>query len=280
MLYLFRLLRNNLYPVTYIILFVFSFIQVLRFNVFQQSFYFNTSNQILNSAARLESNVTTWLNLRDVNQRLAAENMKLRNGLFNEMVFADTAVAYKTDSSGQKRYSYVVCRVIKSSTNMRNNFITIDKGSTSGIRKGMAVISPSGIAGFVFDVTDNFALVLSVLNSQFTATPMIPELNIREGSVTWDGHDPLVAQLNNINKFEKLKPGMDIITSNYSVKFPPGIPIGKIKSVKKLSSSSFYDIDINLATDFRKLAFLYVVKDNYQSQTDTLNSREVIRGIK
>ncbi len=274
MFYLFRLLRNNLFPITFIVLFGISVLQVVQFNLYQESFYFNTSNVVLNSAARMQSSVTSYFGLKEVNQALAEENLRLKNGAKTNLVVVDTSHQTLKDSHGVKRYSYIVCGVIKSGTTRRNNFITIDKGSLSGVKKGMAVISPSGIAGFVFDVTDNFALVLSVLSSQFTATPMLPELNIREGSVTWDGGDPRLAQLNNINKFEKIKVGMQVVTSNYSVKFPPGIPIGTISKIEKKSTSSFYDIDLKLATDFTKLQYLYVVTDHFQPQLDTLNARE------
>lgn len=275
MLYLFRLIRNNIFLITFIFLFGTSVLQVLRFNLYQQSFYFNTSRSILNSAAMAQNTFMEYFRLKDVNLALAAENAALKNMVLALHVHADSSKKVVNDSIGKKHYSYIECGVIKSSTNLRNNFITINKGSASGIEKGMAVISPSGIAGFVFDVSENFALVISVLNSHFAATPMIPEINVHEGSVSWDGTDARIAQLNNINKFEKLKPGMKVLTSNYSVKFPPGIAIGTIKSVKRPNTSSFCDVDLQLATDFSKLSYLYVITDHFKSQLDTLASREI-----
>lgn len=275
MLFLFRLLRNNLFPITFILLLIISVSQVVRFNLYQESFYFNSSRNLLRSTSLMRSNVTDFFNLKDVNSRLVQENAKLRAGDQTALVFSDTSVKVFTDTSGKQRYSYKVARVIKSTTRLRNNFITIDKGSSSGIKKGMAVITPGGIAGLVFDVSEDFALVLSVLNSKFVTTPMIPAVGFREGSITWDGSDPMVAQLNWVNKFEKLKPGMAVVTSNFSVKFPPGIPIGKIKSVRKKSTSSFYEIDIDLSTDFSRLGYVYVVTDHFRSQLDTLEQKEV-----
>lgn len=275
MLFLFRLLRNNLYPVTFFILIAISLIQVLRYNLYQESFYFNSSRRVLNSFAQVQSNINGYFNLQDINAKLVQENLRLQSNMPLSLVWADTSVNHSIDSLGKRRYSYVEARVIKNSTLLRNNFITLDKGSKSGIRKGMAVISPGGIVGLVFSTSDNFSLVLSVLNSKFVTTPMIPDVGFRDGSVTWDGDDPTVAQLNWVNKFEALKPGMEVITSNYSVKFPPGIPIGKIKSVRKKSTSSFYEIDIALSTDFRRLGYAYVVTDHFSSQLDTLDKQEV-----
>jgi rod shape-determining protein MreC len=46
--------------------------------------------------------------------------------------------------------------------NKLNNFITIDKGSKAGVKAGMAVLSPTGIAGIVHDVSEDFLVWLSV----------------------------------------------------------------------------------------------------------------------
>lgn len=274
MLYLFRLLRNNFFPIYFLILFGFSVTQVVRFNLYQESFYFNTSNSVFNSVERVQNSMSSYFGLREINAALAAENARLKNSSNASMVFIDTGRIIKNDSHGKRRYAYILSNVIKSSTRNRNNFITIDKGSSSGIKRGMAVVSPSGIAGFVFDVAENFSLVLSVLNSQFAATPMIPEANIREGSVTWDGAKATIAQLNGIDKFENIKPGMNVVTSNYSVKFPQGIPIGTITNIRKKGTSSFYEIDLKLATDFNKLGYVYVITDYYKSQLDSLAVKE------
>jgi rod shape-determining protein MreC len=102
---------------------------------------------------------------------------------------------------------------------------------------------------------------------------MIPAANFRDGSVSWNGKDPTIIQLNGVSRFEKITPGMDVLTSNYSVKFPPGIPIGKIQKINKSIGSSFYDIDVKLSTDFHKLSHVYIVNHQESSQIDTLNRR-------
>ncbi|MBL7812591.1 MAG: rod shape-determining protein MreC [Bacteroidetes bacterium] len=274
MLFLFRFLRNNLFTVTFILLFGISVFQILRFNLYQQSFYFNTSNAVLNSADRLKNNVTGYFYLRKANEDLVLENKRLREQLAANYVFYDTQTRSSKDSHGVLRYTYLIGRVISSTVSSQNNFITIDKGRTHGVRKGMAVLSPAGIAGIVLDVSDHFALVSSVLNSKFVATPMIPAINFREGSLTWNGEDPTVAQINGVNKFEKISPGMAVFTSNYSANFPPGVPIGRIKSFRRGGNSSFFEINVELATDFRKISTVYLVKDAFRQEIDSLAGKE------
>lgn len=274
MVFLLRLIKKNLYLLTFLFLFGFSLSQIFRFNIYQQSYYFNTSNGFVNSFSRLKTSVSDYFNLKYVNNDLASENRTLREQLGALLAAKrDTAVYVKSDSSGKQMYSYVTAHVIQSGTGMQNNFITIDKGSADGIGKDMAVISPSGIAGIVIETSKNFSLVLSVLNPQFKATPMIPAIDFRDGSVSWNGKNPQYIQMFGVSRFEKVKTGMKVFTSNYSVKFPPGIPIGTVSAIRNTGKSSFYEIDLVPATDFRRLNQVYVVKNRFSSQTDSLERR-------
>lgn len=273
MVFLIRLIRKNLFFLVYLLLMIFSIGQVVRFNIYQQSYYFNTSSAFVNGMSRIKTGISDYFKLADVNVALAEENRRLREALIENRQFSDSQQTLVKDSSGVKKYTYLTANVIQFTTHLQNNFITIDKGSNQGIKKDMAVLSPSGIAGIVIDVSEDFSLVLSAINSQFKATPMIPAANFRDGSVSWNGKDPTVIQLNGVSRFEKITPGMEVVTSNYSVKFPSGIPIGKILKVSKTGGSSFYDIDVKLSTDFRKLSHVYVVNYRHTSQIDTLNRR-------
>jgi len=222
----------------------------------------------------MKTSVTGYFNLKVANNSLAEENRRLREDIEAlKAIKSDKGEYIKTDSAGKRIYSYIKADVIQSSTGMQNNFITIDKGSAEGVTKDMAIISPSGIAGIVLETTENFSLVISVLNPQFKATPMIPAIDFRDGSVGWNGKNPALIQLSGVSRFEKVKPGMQVLTSNYSVKFPPGVPIGKVSSIKNSGKSSFYEIDLVPATDFRKLSQVYIVKNRFIGQTDTLERR-------
>lgn len=274
MKFLFRLIRNNLFPLAFLLLFGISLSQVLRFNLYQQSFYFNSSKAAFSKAAQLQNSWKEYFILMDVNEKLVQENLRLRTNNPQNTMNQDSTVVLVRDTNGLNRYSYQKALVIKGNTRLRNNFVTIDKGKIHGIKKGMAVIAPSGIVGLVYDVANNFSLVLTVLNGKFVTTPMIPAIGFREGSITWNGLDPEIVQLNNVDKFKDVKPGMEVLTSNYAVKFPSGIPIGTIKTVKKKATSSFFEINVKLAVDFRKLGYVYVVTDNYKAQLDSFQIKE------
>lgn len=278
MLYLFRIIRNNLFTIAFLVLFFFSFSQVLQYNDYHQTYYFNSSKSFFNSWDRLQNNVTSYFGLKDKNEALAKENIELRKSLASNYLIVDKTVRYSGDSLSNKRYSYILAKVIKSTVYDQNNFITIDKGRSSGIVKDMSVISPNGIAGVVYDVSDNFAIIISVLNTHFIASPYIPDINYRAGSVQWDGKSADIVKIKGISKFEKLKTGMEVFTSNYSTLFPEGIKIGKVKSFKPSGTDNFMDVSVELSNDFRKMDYVYVIKDFYKAEIDSLKTTEVRNG--
>jgi rod shape-determining protein MreC len=65
---------------------------------------------------------------------------------------------------------------------------------------------------------------------------------------------------------------MKLYTSNYSLLFPAGIPIGTIEKTESNLKSNFYKIKVKLATDFSQLDVVTVVKNIHQDELDLLNN--------
>lgn len=272
MVFLLRLIRKNLFHITYLVLFFFAVWQVGRFNIYQQSYFFNTSNALAAKVSGTKQAVKDYFNLKHANEALIAENKKLNNLLAGISTDSLQRIKFK-DSNYTGNYDYIPAKVVHATTDLQNNFIAIDKGRQDGIAKDMAVVAPDGIVGVVLDVSDAYSLILPVLNTKFKATPMIPAIGFKDGSITWDGKNARRIQLNGVSRFEKVQAGMMVLTSNYSVKFPPGVPIGTVYTVKNTGKSSFYEIDIEPAVDFTRISNVYVIKNNRRVELDTLIQR-------
>jgi len=269
-----RFIQANAFYFFFGLLQLLCLIQVMRFNSYQQSFYFNTSRAFVGEIVSARQDVMDYFYLKTANEQLLQENLQLRQRLRENFMFRDTSLrSGERDSVKSTRYTYIKAHVIQSSTNRVNNFLTLNVGTDQGVKPGMAVLSPGGIVGVVFDVSPGFSLVLSVLNSKFRVSPMILEIGFREGFISWDGKDPAFVQLNGVNKFEKLRKGLKVYTSQYSPNFPDGIEIGEIATYSIPGNSSFYEINVRLSTPFTRLGGVYVVKDIYRSQIDSLNKR-------
>ena len=66
----------------------------------------------------------------------------------------------------QADYKIFKAHVIRNSLNQADNYITLDKGSSAGIRPEMGVIDGNGVVGIVYKTSPSYSLVISVLNSK------------------------------------------------------------------------------------------------------------------
>lgn len=113
---------------------------------------------------------------------------------------------------------------------------------------------------------------MSLLNTRFKLSAKLKD-DGDFGSLAWDGETYDIAKFNEIPKHAKLKLGDQVVTSGFSVIFPEGVPVGTIETFELGEGSSFYDIDVHLAVDFKKLTYVEVVENVLKQEQLLLENR-------
>ncbi len=244
----------------FLIIEVVCFWLLVRSNPFHSAAYFRTSSSLIGNIYQTRTNIAQYFNLPAVNEELASDNARLRQVLAQSQV--PVIVRSSVDSLRQTRaehnHGFLAARVINNSTRFSHNFLTINKGRKNGIEPGMGVISAHGIVGKVMSVSDNFATVSSILNTDVFVSCFIKRKD-NFGSINWDGRDVLFAKLLYIPRHAELEKGDTVVTSGYNSIFPENILIGYINEFTK--GDSWYDINVALSNDFSALSYVYVVKN-------------------
>ena len=138
----------------------------------------------------------------------------------------------------------------------------------------MGVFCPEGIVGIIVEVSTNFSIASSVLNtSRFKIVPKIQELNYTKGTIIWDGKDPNFLDLKEIHKYLPIKVGYHIVTSPFSDKFPQNIPIGTITKIEKYPKETYYRIKVKSAVNFGNLHKVYVVMNLFKDEIEKLEKK-------
>jgi rod shape-determining protein MreC len=275
MLVIFRWIRNQAHPILFVLLLLSAVTQIFRYHFYQHSIYFGQALGVHRQLDQWRADIKAYFNLREVNQQLIAENTLLKQQLNWNLTFNSPKrdSSYLDDKTGNLvKYEYIQARVIRNSVQDQNNFIILDRGFKDGIKRHMSVVSPMGIVGVVVESAEHYSLVMSVLNSKFEITPYFFDLKTSQGVISWNGEDPTVVDLEEVNRFVKVKNGMKLFTSNYSLLFPAGIPIGTIVSSSSNLKSNFHRIKVKLATDFGQLDVVTVIKNIHQKELDVLNN--------
>ena len=257
----------------FIIFFVVGIVLVVKNNSYQRSVVLNSTYSVVCDTYKRLNIIKRYLNLGQVNDSLAAENALLKTQLFAATTIDSTKETIVKDTVTQQQYTLISAKVIKNSITLTNNSITIMKGTKDGIQKDMAVISPQkGVIGFVQDVSENYAIIRSLLHTE-TAISVILKKNNAYGSLVWgDGNfDYRKAYVKEIPNHYKVSVGDTIVTSG-SGGFPRGIEVGKVTNTKISTGDSFMTLEIGLFNDFGTLQYVYVIKDKFATEIKSLQA--------
>lgn len=255
----------------FILFFVASLLLVIRHNRFQRSAFINSSNVVVGSIYDKLNSWKGYLSLEETNKSLALENAKLRQQL-QSYILAEPADSIQiADSIDFNRYHFTVAEVANNSVHQKSNFITLDKGSSDGIEKGLGVITSTGVVGIVLNVSPHFSTVQSLLHPDTRVSVVLDSTNAF-GSLVWGNNiDPQFATVKDIPNHVKAQKGDKVFTSGFSL-FPEGIEVGEVSEPDISSGGSFLDIQIKLRTDFSNLHHVYVVKDLFEEEKNALQN--------
>ena len=226
----------------------------LHFNEFGK-----ISTYLSATSSKFSSSINSYFNLKQENEKLIDENLQLKK---MESNYRFTQIDEDTLNSVNS------AKVIVNSINKSKNIIVIDKGKLDSINLEMGVISSKGVVGIVKNVTDNYASIISLLNTDLRLNAILKNSSTI-GSVTWDGLNARILKLNDIPLSSSLKVGDTVVTGGMSFYFPKGIPIGKIVNYDNSSLEGYYEIDVEIFNDFSSLSNLYILgrTDNNEIQS-------------
>jgi rod shape-determining protein MreC len=170
------------------------------------------------------------LNVRKENKRLQTALNAAQ--LENQRANAELGTAQRAEALAlfQKEtpMKTVTARMFMNTTGSTSN-VWVDVGSSQGILKGMAVITPAGIAGKITAVYPTVSLVL-LINDPLFAAGVVSQKNRVHGTLRGQGNAAIVDFVQNEQTVE---PGEWFFTSGSDFIFPRGLPVGAVTSVKQ-----------------------------------------------
>ena len=270
------LLKYN-YWFLFVILEVASFVLLFRFNNYQQSAYFTSANTVVGAVYEVSGGISSYFHLKSVNEDLLDRNMLLEEQINNlEKALKerqlDSIAVNSIRKMPQKDYQLFKARVIKNSLNLAETYITLDKGSSSGIHSEMGVVDGNGIVGIVYETSPSYSVVISVLNSKSNISCKIVGSDYF-GYLKWEHGDSRYAYLKDLPRHAEFNLGDTVVTSGFSTVFPEGIMVGTVDDMSDSHDGLSYLLKIKLATDFGKLSDVRVIARNGQQEQKELENK-------
>jgi rod shape-determining protein MreC len=172
--------------------------------------------------------------LRTEVERLRVENQLLKNELGSAQR-AESLAGFQARNPSKM----IGARVIAATPGMGTRSVLIDRGAQSGVRRGMAVVTPDGIVGTVIAVFPFASQVRSVTDPGFAAG-VESQNNHVHGVLKGLGTGSV--RVDFVPTGQKVDNGEMFFTSGEDRIFPKGLPVGKVTSVRE--GANFQDITV------------------------------------
>jgi len=242
---------------------------IVHYNTWHNAVASGFMNEITGKINTQVNKIDKYLHLRNTNEQLSKENQRLRNLLKEDFYPPDTATRVVIDSipydtlGNHRKWLYLSSKVVSNSVSAQNNFIVLGRGSAQQLKKDDGVVDPNnGVVGIITDVSENFAVVMSLLHKDSKISAKLKNGG-DEGLVTWDGKEPNRLSLIDVRKSAKCAKGDTVYTSGFTSTFPYGLMIGTIDEVLSDKSTNNYVIRLKSSVNFYNLQYVYAI-ENFQ----------------
>lgn len=185
--------------------------------------------------------------LTELRTELAArEEAKLQNdALRDQLNFARA-----------NNYQLVHGRVISQDPTNFQQIVTINRGSSGGIGKGMVAISGGLLIGKVVETTATTSKVYLITDFN-SAVPALDQQTRSSGVVRGTRGYGLALEM--VQQTDQLKSGDTLITSGFGGEYPAGLVIGTIGEIKRRDTDVFQTAQVTPGVDFRKLENVFII---------------------
>ena len=252
-----------------------SFVLIISFNNYQSATVFTSANNIAGNAYGILSDVNSYFGLKEKNDELFEYNRLLLNELEQTK---EELKKYKDSTSvadngyiqnNRDGYFYLTACVVNNNLNKVNNFVTLDKGEKDGILSEMGVFNSQGVVGIVYSTSENFALVIPLLNSKSNISCRVKGTN-SYSTLQWNGGDARYSYLVDLPRYAVFEKGDTVVTSGFSSIFPAGVPVGVIDNLEDAEDGLFFKARVELFVDFSSIENLFVVGNNKKEEQELL----------
>ena len=191
----------------------------------------------------------TYLIQKNVNTSLEKEIQELKDTLELNKTLTEYSPVNATILSRNKSYWF--------------NTITIDKGTSSGIKENMAVVTKNGLIGKISKVSKNSSEVKLITSDDVNFKVSISiKTNEVDNYAILNGYDnkTKLIKATGIDKTTNINVGDSVLTSGLGEFFPAGIYVGTVERLEKDKYNLSKTAYIKLSQNFNDIHYVTVLK--------------------
>lgn len=154
------------------------------------------------------------------------------------------------------QYRELAANVVSRDTSLWFRRLTIDRGSLSGVKRDMPVVTAGGIVGRIISVGPNFAMVQVITDKHAGVGAMLQTSRVM-GEIR--GMDSDRSELKNVSTSEKVEVGESIVTTGLDRIYPKGLLVGIVESIEADPNSPWHKIVVKPAAPVDRVEHVLVL---------------------
>ena len=242
----------------YLITFVLSIFLVSANDNDEMSVVRGFSSDIISLISKPMVKVKSLAIVNEENQYLREKNLQLNLELQSILYAADENEKLREllDFKRNTSLNIIPSRIINKGIQTNINSLTIDIGSSVGVRPNQAVLTPDGIIGKTIQSGKNSSLVQSISDNNFRLSVRIMPSGA-VGILRWYNNN--TCKIFEVQKNVNINIGDRVITSGFSKIYPPKLPVGFVSGVYDERGSYQKVVNVEIQNDFESIQNVFVV---------------------
>jgi rod shape-determining protein MreC len=215
-------------------------------------------SKVSNYAGNIRKKYVDLIGLREENKQLRQELLqyKTANIEYREALATNVRLKKLLELKESLPPPTLTAEIVGKDPSLWFRTLTINRGSSDGIQKGMPVVTVEGVVGQILTSSPNFSKVLLATDPN-SAVEVITQKTRVHGIVKGLGSDAF--GLNYVLKSAAVEKGDFVLTSGLGGVFPKGLMVGTVSEISKSRRGMFKKIEIEPAVDFSQLEFLIII---------------------
>ena len=224
-------------------------------------------SKISNYGSSFLNKYVDLLHVREENEQLRQElqQYKAANIEFREALATNLRLKKLLDLKESLPPPTLTAEIIGKDPSLWFRTLTINRGSTDGVQKGMPIITVEGVVGQVLTSSPNYSKVLLATDPN-SAIDVVTQKTRVQGIVKGMGRDAFA--LHYVLKSAVVEKEDIVLTSGLGGVFPKGLMVGTVAEIKKSRRGMFQSIEIEPAVDFSQLEHLIIIMKKFSLTED------------
>jgi rod shape-determining protein MreC len=230
------------------------------------------ANAIGNGAQSLVNRYLYLVSTAKENEALTRRVQELESklGMLSEFEAENDRLRSVLSFSSERQLRGTVASVIGADASGWIRGLVIDRGSSHGLRAGMAVVHPRGVVGQITSVGSNSARVLLVNDHSSGVDVLLQGSRVRG---VLEGAGESACELKFVTKENSVKVGEVVVTSGMDQVFPKGLVVGTVSTVSIQTGTLFQTVEVQPTVDFARIEEVVVLASNQNASTPLVGEK-------